>query len=308
MADSSLLLELFVTIGKVIWLYFQSIYYRLFPVYKNLKGEVVLITGGANGLGRLQALEYAKEGSTIILWDLDENDLSKVASEVRAHQATVHTYKVDVGQKHEVHDIAEKVKQEVGNPTILVNNAGIVTGKSLLELTDEEIERTFLVNAMSNFWTIRAFLPSMLEKNHGHIVTLSSAAAFTGVPLLTDYCASKAATFNLNEGLRREIQRLRKTGVKTTCACPFFVNTGMFRGAQTKLPMILPFLDEEDVAHKIVDAVRRNQELIVIPETPRLAFWFRAMLPTSCQDTLANFFGFQDFMSNFVGRVDKKRN
>lgn len=74
---------------------------------------------------------------------------------------------------------------------ILVNNAGIVSGKSLLENSDEMIAKTFEVNTVSMFWTVKAFLPKMIERNSGHIVTLSSASAYTGVVGLADYAASK---------------------------------------------------------------------------------------------------------------------
>jgi len=303
MADAlALLTELLLTLGHVFWLILQAIKNQLFPTYKNLKGEIVLITGAASGIGRLQAFEYAKYGASLVLWDIDQGNLSKVETELREKGAQFRTYKCDISKRKEVYEVADKVKQEVGHPTVLVNNAGIVTGKSLLEASDEMIEKTFQVNALSNFWTVKAFLPHMLEQNHGHIVTISSTASFTSVPLLVDYCASKSASFALDEGLRRELQRLGKTGVKTTCVCPYFINTGMFAGAQSKLPFILPFLESEDVAFRIVDAVRREQQMLILPGLPRLAFLFRAILPTSCNDVLANLLGVTDCMNSFVGR------
>jgi len=298
----ALLTELLLTLGQVFWLIIQAIKNQLYPTYKNLKGEIVLITGAASGIGRLQAFEYAKHGAILVLWDIDKGNLDKVSNELRELKAQFTTYRCDISNRKEVYEVAEKVKQEVGHPTILVNNAGIVTGKTLLESSDEMIEKTFQVNALSNFWTIKAFLPNMLQNNHGHIVTISSTASFTGVPLLVDYCASKSASFALDEGLRRELQRLGKTGVKTTCVCPYFINTGMFAGAKSKLPFILPFLESEDVAFKIVDAVRREQQMVILPGLPRLAFLFRACLPTSCNDVLSNLLGVSDCMNSFVGR------
>jgi len=298
----SLLAELLLTLGQVFWLIIQAIKNQFYPTYKNLKGEIVLITGAASGIGRLQALRYAKYGAVLVLWDIDERNLVSTANEIRELKAQVHYYKCDISKRKEVYEVAERVKQEVGHPTILINNAGIVTGKTLLESSDEMIEKTFQVNALSNFWTVKAFLPNMLENNHGHIVTISSTASFTGVPMLVDYCASKSASFALDEGLRRELQRMGKTGVKTTCVCPYFINTGMFSGAQSKLPFILPFLEPEDVADRIVDAVRREQQMLILPGLPRLAFLFRAILPTSCNDVLANLLGVTDCMNSFVGR------
>ena len=81
----------------------------------------------------------------------------------------------------------------MGLVDILINNAGIVSGQSLLEIEDEKIEATFGVNTLSLFWTAKAFLPAMVERNHGHIVTIASSAGLVGVSKLTDYCASKWA-------------------------------------------------------------------------------------------------------------------
>lgn len=303
MADPvSLIVELLLTLGQVFWLILQAIKNALVPTYKNLKGEIVFITGAASGIGRLQTFEYVKYGATLVLCDIDQTNLTKLEAELRELKAQFYTYRCDISKRKDVYELAERVKKEIGHPTILVNNAGIVTGKLLLEASDEMIEKTFQVNALSNFWTIKAFLPNMLENNHGHIVTISSTASFTGVPMLVDYCASKSATFALDEGLRRELQRLGKTGVRTTCVCPYFINTGMFSGAKSKLPFILPFLEPEEVAFRIVDAVRRNQEMVILPGLPRLAFLFRAILPTSCNDVLSNLLGVTDCMNSFTGR------
>jgi len=113
--------------------------------------------------------------------------------------------------------------------TILINNAGVASGRPLLETSDFRIRKTIEVNAISHFYTIKEFLPSMLEKNRGHIVTICSAAAIAGMPSMVEYCASKAAAFMIDECTRLEIKKIGKN-VKTTCICPYFINTGMFEG------------------------------------------------------------------------------
>jgi short-subunit dehydrogenase len=84
-------------------------------------------------------------------------------------------YTVDVGKKEQVYQTAERVKKEVGDITILILNAGIVNGKQFLETTDEQVEQTIRVNFLSHTWLVRAFLPTMIKNDHGHIVTISSA-------------------------------------------------------------------------------------------------------------------------------------
>jgi all-trans-retinol dehydrogenase (NAD+) len=95
---------------------------------------------------------------------------------------------------------------------------------------DENLaSKTMIVNAESNFWTVREFLPLMLKNNQGHSVNISSVAGKTGCAGMTDYCASKFAAYGFSESLRIEMKILGKN-IKCTTICPFFINTGMFSG------------------------------------------------------------------------------
>jgi len=82
--------------------------------------------------------------------------------------------------------------------------------------------------------TVKAFLADMISRDHGHIVTMSSAGGLFGVTGLGDYGASKAAVVGFHESLRAELYALNKSGVEMTLVCPFFINTGMFAGCQTR--------------------------------------------------------------------------
>ena len=138
---------------------------------------------------------------------------------------------------------------------MLINNAGIVSGKSTLELSDAMIERTMHVNTISHLHTVREFLPDMIAAKKGHIVSIASMAGLAGIPGLPDYCASKWGAIAIDESLRLE---LKKAGhwsyIKTTCICPYFINTGMFDGAKSAFPMYI--LDPTEVVTRIVNAVR----------------------------------------------------
>lgn len=124
---------------------------------------------------------------------------------------------------------------------ILINNAGIVQGKQFTELNEGLSSKQFIVNLECHFWIISEFLPSMIQKNEGHIVSVASLAGFVGTPFLADYSASKAGAIAMMEALRMELKRMSKYGVKCTTICPFFINTGMFDGV--KGSVIFPFLD-----------------------------------------------------------------
>ena len=128
-----------------------------------------------------------------------------------------------------------------------VFSAGMVTGKKLLDSPDHLIEKTFAVNAISHVWMLKAFLPAMLEANHGHVITVASQAGQIGAAGLVDYCGSKFAAVGIDESLRMELTKLGKTGIKTTCVCPYFINTGMFDGVNTKFPWnLLLYIMEPD--------------------------------------------------------------
>ena len=119
----------------------------------------------------------------------------------------------------------------------------MVSGKRFLDCSDDEIRRTMAVNTMAHFWTVKAFLPEMIARDSGHVVTVASAAGTIGVSRLADYCASKFAAVGFDESLRVELGQIAP-GVVTTVICPFFITTGMFDGVRTRVPWLLPILDE----------------------------------------------------------------
>ena len=264
------------------------------------KHKNILITGGASGIGRLMALEMAKKGGTIVLWDINESLLKETAAEIQASGAKVLSHNCDITDKDKVYETAEKIKMEIGNVDIVINNAGVVTGKPFWECSDSEIKNTMEVNTMSLFWTAKAFLPDMIKANSGHIVTISSAAGIVGASMLTDYNASKFAAFGFDESLRMEFKK-RKMNIRTTVICPFFINTGMFEGAKTKFPWLLPILDEKTVAKKIVKAIEQNKARLLMPGLVYTS-WFLRYLPVSVFDWIADVLGVSSSMDEFKGR------
>jgi len=89
------------------------------------------------------------------------------------------------------------------------------------------------------FETVKAFLPGMMSRNRGHIVTMSSAGGQFGITGLADYGASKSAALAFHEAVRAELYVLNKTGIHMTAVCPFFINTGMFEGCKTRSSCLL---------------------------------------------------------------------
>jgi all-trans-retinol dehydrogenase (NAD+) len=261
-----------------------------------IEGQRVLITGAGNGIGRILAGMIIKRGGRVIAWDIDQAALDSL---VAAYPGRVSTYQIDLSQKEATQTLAQQVILDHGGVDILVNNAGIVQGRSILDCDDEQIERTFAVNILAHFWTVRAFLPGMIERGHGHIVTVSSAAAISPAPMLTDYAASKWAAFGFDESLRLEFKRFNLP-IKTTVVCPFYIDTGMFKGVKTRFNFLLPILDPHHVAARMFRAIEKDHARLIMPPIVYSMYPLR-LLPPVIFDKVTAFFGVSKSMDEFVG-------
>ncbi|XP_044759327.1 estradiol 17-beta-dehydrogenase 11 [Coccinella septempunctata] len=245
--------------------------------FKNLNGQNVLITGGGGGLGRLLALRMANQGAKIIVWDVNQEGIEETLKQVKAQGGTIHGLKCDLSKNEDVYRVAKLTKEEFGDIDILINNAGVLSGKFLLDTPDRLIQLTFDVNILAHFWTVKAFLPAMISRNKGHIITIASMAGHVGVSKLVDYCASKYAAVGFDESLRMELEDQGVTGVKTTAVCPYFIqSTGMFGNVHSRF---LSTLKLSDVADRIVEAIQREEEQVMIPSVLRLTILLKLVMP-----------------------------
>lgn len=263
----------------------------------DLSSKTVLITGGARGLGRELALRAAERGAKVVIWDVEEltgAGLCQTLQE-RGHRASFAA--VDVSDRVQVAAAADTT----GGVDVVINNAGVIAGRSLLEESEEAIARTFGVNALALYWVTRAFLPGMIQRGHGTVVTVASTAGLVGVPRQTDYSASKFAAFGFAESLRAELTRDR-TGVNSLVVCPSYLDTSMFDGVQTRFPLLLPRLRTERVAEKILRCVEKGRTQLIMPPLARAIPVARAM-HVSHFDGMMRFFGMGHTMDNFRRRL-----
>lgn len=268
-----------------------------------IAGATVLVTGAGSGIGRLMCVGMARLGARIVAWDIDGAAIDELSTEVkRITGRPAHRYTCDVSDRHDVYATADRVKDEVGHVDILVNNAGIVSGKPFLDNPDESIERTFGVNALAPFWVSKAFLPEMVERDHGHVVTIISASAITAPRRLTDYGASKWAVAGFEESLRNELREIAP-GVRTTQVIPYYIDTGMFQGVTpNRIPWLLPVQEPRRVVTRIVDAILRDRRRVVLPPSQYLG-WLARVLPVDVFDWLLDALGIHSAMDHFVGRT-----
>jgi all-trans-retinol dehydrogenase (NAD+) len=266
----------------------------------DFRGAHVLITGAASGLGRLMALDAVRRKARVTLLDRDAGGLGLVCEEIHAQGGDAEGFVVDLASRAAVQASCAEVLSHRGGVDILINNAGIVSGKTLLECSDEAIERTFQVNALALFWTVRAFLPGMIAAGKGHIVTVASAAGLAGTSRLVDYCSSKFAAVGFDESLRMELKRLNSP-IRTTVVCPFFIDTGMFEGVKTRFAWLLPILKPDYVVRRVMKAIEGNRSRLVMPRFVLTVPVVR-VFPPFIFDAVLGFFGVNRSMDEFVGR------
>lgn len=267
-----------------------------------IDGQTAVITGGSRGIGLAIAEELVRRGARVILWARHPERLREAAARLEALGGEARTQVVDVSDRAAVYRAAAELEAAGERVDILVNNAGVISGRPLLELADEQIEHTMQVNALAHFWTVKAFLPGMVARDHGHLVTVASAAGIMGVNRMGDYAASKFAAFGLDESLRLELRRLGSK-VGTTVVCPFFVDTGMFHGVRSRVPWLLPILKTRHVARRAVHGLARGRRRVVMPPAVYLVFLFR-LLPVALFDAIASLLGVTRAMDTFEGRGD----
>ncbi|WP_072314370.1 SDR family oxidoreductase [Agrococcus sp. Marseille-P2731] len=262
-------------------------------------GTTMVITGAASGIGRLVALGAARKGAHVVIWDRDEAAARRVSSEVHGAGGRGTVVVVDLADADAI-ELAAAETLMLGPVDVLVNNAGVVSGKPLTELTAAQIDLTMRVNAIAPMLVTRALLPAMRDAGRGRIVTVASAAGFIGVAGQTDYAASKFAAVGFMESLRAE---LRKQGSPITAltVAPYYIDTGMFEGVTTRVPALLPILSQARVATQILGAIESRRALLALPPLVRLVPAIKA-LPTAVGDWVADALGVNEGMDGFRGR------
>lgn len=266
-----------------------------------VRGAVVLVTGAASGIGALVAVQAAHRGArAVVLWDLDLPAAQDVATRVQAAGATCLAQRVDLRDVREVEAAGRVVLERLGRVDVLVNSAGVVTGRRFEDLSEEDVARTFDVNVLALYRVVRCFLPGMRTRDRGCVVTIASAAGLVGVARQTDYSASKFAAVGFMESLRSELRR-SGSHVRTLVVAPYYVSTGMFAGVRTRVPLLLPVLEPERVASQVLDSVERGDARRILPWFANAVLLVKA-LPVPVADAVTDLFGISTTMDTFTGR------
>ncbi|XP_057330326.1 short-chain dehydrogenase/reductase family 16C member 6-like [Microplitis mediator] len=266
----SIAADLCLLLIKVFYYTIESTYRLIVPIEeKSVAGEIVLITGAGHGIGRELAYKYASLGAIVVCWDLNAQSNQETVNEImKLGATTAYAYQCDVSDREEVVKVSNRVKSEVGHPTILINNAGIMPCQKFLDYSPETIKKIMDINVLAHFWILQEFLPIMIKNNYGHVVALCSIAGMVGLKNLVPYCASKFAVRGLMESLNDELssaENIQKNNIKFTTIYPYMVDTGLCKKPHMRFPSLMSLVPPRDAAAVILTAQRRNYRDATIP-------------------------------------------
>lgn len=255
----------------------------------NLRGKVVLITGGSRGLGIVLARQLADEGAKIVICGRSEDSLQEASKELSAKGAIYFPVTCDVTDKQQIKEMVQQVKEEFGNIDVLINNAGIVQVGPMEEMNDEDYEQALKVHFWGPFNLINEVLPGMKNNKNGRIVNVVSIGGKVSFPHLLPYNVSKYALSGFSEGISAE---LRKYNIKVTTVYPGLMRTGSPRNIDVKgqhekeyswfkisdsIPLIS--VNAERAADKIITAMKIGQKTLTLTFPAKLAVAVHGIAP-----------------------------
>jgi len=205
-----------------------------------------------------------------------------------------------VTDREMVYEKAREFEQDYGPIDVLVNNAGIVAGGPFLETPDDKLAATIDIDLKALMWTMKAVLPGMIRNGAGHIINISSASGFIGVPFMPSYTASKWGVIGLTESVRLEMKELGHHGILFTLFCPSYVDTGMFSGA--KAPLLSRMLSPDQVVQIAYNAFKNDKYFVLEPWLVKITPMLKGFLPTPVFDFISDLLGATSSMKQWKGR------
>src|SRR3989344_9708726 len=196
----------------------------------DLTGKVALVTGGRRGMGKAHALALAAQGAKVVVTDVDATECAAVVEEFKLKNGEAVCFKMDVSDKKEVDEVFDNIIKQFGRLDILVNNAGIFSPKPVLEISEEEWDRTVNINLKGEFLCAQRAAHEMAKNKWGRIINIASIASGgggVGFPSVAHYCASKGGVVAFTEALADELAPL---GILVNCIGPGVIATEMTEG------------------------------------------------------------------------------
>lgn len=222
-----------------------------------MKGKVIVVTGGASGIGAALVRRFAREGAAgIVVADMNFEAAQALAAEVSGLPL-----RIDVSNEADVKAMIEEATQHFGRVDVLCSNAGIATGGGV-EARNEDWQRIWEVNLMAHVYGARAVLPQMVERGEGYLLQTASAAGLLSHPDSALYAVTKHAAVSLAEWLS---MNYGDKGIRVSCLCPQGVRTPMLMGPEggRKSFLMEGSVSPEQVADDVIAAMRAERFLVL---------------------------------------------
>lgn len=227
---------------------------------QSIKGKIAYITGAARGIGKATTLELAREGVHVGLIARTQSTLEQVAEEARSLGVKASVAVADISDMEQVEMAISKLKHELGPADILINNAGIGTYGSFLEIDPADWKRTFEVNVFGTYHVTRAVLPQLIEKNRGDVITISSSSGLKGTAKSTAYSGSKFAIQGMTEALMQEV---RPHNIRVMTVNPSLVATDLTFGDKLDEVDKDKYMQPEDLAEHMVSQLKLHPRIFI---------------------------------------------
>ncbi|VDN08358.1 unnamed protein product [Thelazia callipaeda] len=284
MAKVSSIERFYTTIGMLLHLLFVAgpldIWYWISCKTKSVKGQTVVITGGASGIGkRLSELFAIELEAKVAILDIDKENAQTTVDKIVECGGTAQSWKCDISQPEEIEKCAKEIDNKFGNVDIVICNAAVLYIGRMLDFKTSDLQRSVNVNIMGTLNTIRAFLKSMEQRNEGQIVAISSIAGFCGETYGTAYCTTKFAIRGVMQCLEMEMKDRGLNGIRCTTVCPYFTRTPMIQKMKMRPTSTwLPYMSIERCAREIIDAILKEKILAFIPHYISIIAQLRGLL------------------------------
>jgi short-subunit dehydrogenase len=221
--------------------------------------KVVMITGASSGIGRGLALAIARRGAKLGLVARRVEAIDEVVREIEAAGGTAVALPADVQDVDSISAAAAKLRASIGSIDVLIANAGIGPTRDAANFSAAEVSDVININVIGASNSVAAVIPQMVERGSGHLVAISSLAAYRGVPKSAAYCASKAAVSAFFESLRLDLE---PRGLDVTIIHPGFIKTPLTNGRDAKMPFLMEL---DDAVGKMVRAIEKRRKRYSFP-------------------------------------------
>lgn len=264
------------------------------PRPKSLKGQLALVTGTGNGLGRPLAVRLAQLGMRVVCVDIHDEGNQATVDLLAKEGVECHALHCDISDHKQVHETANYIKQKIGIPNLIINNAALTTRKSLMKHTKPEISTMFKTNVIGPMFLVMEFLPDMFSDplQRHHIVGISSIVGLLGRPDMVPYSATKFAMTGFMEGLKHELSRDKIKNIVTTIVHPFLISSQPIPATTARYQGLIGIESIDSAVDQILEGILTEANEVFIPKKLYYMTSLLKLIPRDVQTKILEFVEF----------------